>query len=136
MVKITALCAILLSIYLSNFIECSQSNYNRYFACADATLPAMAYGLLEYYNDVEKTRGIGEPFDLKFLHIMMKGFYGIEKISERVEINYSDPIILLAKRKTFFTVHINKLKKKNKHANELFTLWNLFILIFSQNCLK
>lgn len=86
--------------------EFLQSNFDRYFAHADATMPALIYGLLEYYNDLQTTRGIGEAFDLKFVHIMLKGFYGIEKISTMNEINYSDPVIMLAKRKVLYNTHL------------------------------
>lgn len=63
-------------------------------------MPAVTYGLLEYYNDVQTLRGIGEVFDLKFIHIMLKGFLGVEKMSEIVDVDYNDPVIVLAKRKS------------------------------------
>lgn len=83
--------------------DCSQANLGRFFPCANATMPAVTYGLLEYYNDVQILRGIGEVFDLKYIHITLKGFFGIEKMSEMVEIDFNDPVLLLAKRK-FYTV--------------------------------
>lgn len=67
-------------------------------------MPAVTYGLLEFYNDLQKERGIGEAYDLKFIHVMLKGFYGTEKMSEMVDIDYDDPIIVLAKRKPFFAI--------------------------------
>lgn len=61
-------------------------------------MPAVTYGLLQYYNDVQTLRGIAEVFDLKCIHIMMKGFLGVEKMSEMVDIDYNDSVIVLAKR--------------------------------------
>lgn len=65
-------------------------------------MPAVTYGLLEYYNGLQKDRGIGEAFDLKFIHIMLKGFFGMGKMSQMAEIDFNDPVIMLAKRETFF----------------------------------
>lgn len=83
-----------------------QPNYDRYFACAGATMPAVTHGLLEYYNDMQSDRGISEAFDLKFMHIMLKGFYGLAKMSEMNDIDFNDPIMVLAKRKTLFCLSI------------------------------
>lgn len=61
----------------------------------------MTYGLLEYYNDVQTLRGIGEVFDLKYVHLMIKGLMGVEKMSELDEVDYNDPVLVLAKRKSY-----------------------------------
>lgn len=84
---------------------CLQANYDRYFACADVYMPAITYGLLEYYNDLQIDRGISEAYDLKFVHIMLKGFYGLQKMTEMDEIDYNSATIVLAKRKTFLPIN-------------------------------
>lgn len=70
----------------------------------------MTYGLLEYYNDVQTLRGIGEVFDLKYVHLMIKGLLGVEKMSELDEVDYNDPVLVLAKRKSYLFFFIGNIK--------------------------
>lgn len=90
-------------------------------------MPAVTYGLLEYYNDLQSDRGIGEAMDLKFVHIMLKGFFGLEKMSEMDEINFNDPMIMLAQRKTFFAYQL----RMNKINQQLICLFINTLCFFS-----
>lgn len=74
-------------------------------------MPATTYGLLDYYNNLQRERGIGEAFDLKFIHIMLKGFLGFEKMSEMHDIDFNDPTIVLAKSKLFVYLFLRKTKQ-------------------------
>lgn len=87
-------------------------------------MPASTYGLLEFYNGIQEERGIGEAYDLKIVHVMLKGFYGMQKMSEMEEVDFDDPILLFLQNVSFFCCGQLSKKKKiiNKQITKMFTL--------------
>lgn len=73
---------------------------DRFFPHVGVSIQCTYIGLLEYYNGLEKERGDGRVFDLKFINIALKGVFGLAKMADLGDNFMSLPEMGLVKSKT------------------------------------